>query len=254
MSDRLKGKVTLVTGGASGIGRATCLLFAREGARVVVADRNQPGGAETVQLVQQKGGEAHFVQVDTSNATQVEGMVRQTVERFGRLDVLLTAAAILIITPPLAESSERDWDMTMDIDLKGVFLSMKYAIPEMLRGGGGSIINISSVSGIRGNVGSVAYGVAKAGVIHLTTIAAEQYTVKGIRVNCVAPGPVDTPQMRGSTGSTEEFRRVEMSVPMKRAARPEELANAILFLASDESSYVSGVTFSVDGGQRAAAM
>jgi len=253
LSDRLKGKVALVTGGASGIGRATCLLFAREGAKVVVADRNQPGGTETVRLIHQKAGEAHFVQVDTSNATQVEGMVRQTVERFGRLDVLLTAAAILIITPPLAESSERDWDMTMDIDLKGVFLSMKYAIPEMLRGGGGSIINISSVSGIRGNVGSVAYGVAKAGIIHLTTIAAEQYTAKGIRVNCVAPGPVDTPQMRGSTGSTEEFRRVEASVPMKRAARPEELANAILFLASDESSYVSGVTFSVDGGQRAAA-
>ena len=253
MGDRLKNKVALVTGAASGIGRATAIRFAAEGARVVVADRNVAGAEETVGAIEGKGGTATFVRVDTSKAGQVEQMATSAVERFGRLDVLVNAAAILIVTPPLAELSERDWDMTMDVNLKGVFLCCKYAIPAMLRGGGGSIVNIASGSGIHGRVLSAAYGASKAGVIHLTTMAAEQYTSQGIRINCISPGPVDTPQKRGSSRSTKQFLEDEENHPLGRAARPDEIANAILFLASDESSYISGTSMSVDGGQIAAA-
>ena len=253
MTDRLADKVAIVTGAASGIGRETALLFAREGAKVTVADRNRTGGAQTVDIVHKEGGEALFVPVDTSNAEQIDGMVAQTVDRYGQLDTMVNAAAILIVSLSLEEESERDWDLTMDVNLKGVFMCCKYAIPAMLQSGGGSIVNIASGSGIQGNVLSVAYGASKAGVIHLTTMAAEQYTSQGIRVNCIAPGPVDTPQKRGSSRSTEQFEADEARHPMKRAARPEEIASAILFLASDEASYVSGETLLVDGGQIAAA-
>ncbi|MDA1190036.1 MAG: glucose 1-dehydrogenase [Chloroflexi bacterium] len=249
----LENKVAIVTGGASGIGRATAMRFAKEGAKVVVADRNPTGGAETVRLVETAGGDALFVQTDTGKAASIEAMVNKAAEHYGRLDTLVTAAAILIVTPPLAEHTESDWDMTINVNLKGVFLCIKNAIPHMLKSGGGSIVNIASVSGIRGDVPSVAYGVSKAGIIHLTSIASHQYTPSGIRVNCVAPGYIDTPQMRGSTGSLEVFEKNSRSVPMGRAGTPEEVADVITFLASDQSRYVSGETFSVDGGQRAAA-
>ena len=165
----------------------------------------------------------------------------------------MNAAAILIRTPPLAEVDERDWDLIMATNLKGLFFCCKYTIPAMLRSGGGSIINIASQAGVRGYGFSLPYAISKAGVIHLTTTAASQYTSQGIRINAIAPGPVDTPQMRGSTASTEAFREYEMGHPMKRAARPEEIVNVILFLASDEASFISGSTFMVDGGSWATA-
>lgn len=247
----MKDKVALITGASSGIGRRTGLRFAEEGARVVVADRNRRGGEETVSLIGEQGGEAFFVQVDTSRADQIEAMADAAVAQFGKLDVLVNAAAVLIRAPNLAEIDEQVWDTTMDTNLKGVFLCCKYSIPHMLRGGGGSIINIASGAGIRGFGVALPYAVSKAGIIHLTTTAAAQYTPQGIRVNCVAPGPTDTPQMRGSTASLEGFQASQEAHPMGRVGRPEEIANAILFLASDEASFVSGTTFIVDGGQRA---
>ncbi|MFQ6029810.1 MAG: SDR family NAD(P)-dependent oxidoreductase, partial [Dehalococcoidia bacterium] len=199
---RLNNKVALVTGGASGIGRALCHRFLREGAQVVVADRNRAGAEETRQMMEASEDNSMVSATDVSRADQVSRMVRETVDRFGRLDVLVNGAAMLIRTPPLVEVDEIQWDLTMDTNLKGLFLCCKYAIPAMIEGGGGSIINISSMSGIRAPGYGVPYAVSKAGVIHLTKVAASQYTSQGVRVNCVAPGSVDTPQMRGSTAST----------------------------------------------------
>ena len=159
--------------------------------------------------------------------------------------------AVLIRTPPLAEVDERHWDLIMEANLKGLFLCCKHSIPAMLKSGGGSIVNISSVSGLRGQGYSLPYAVSKAGVIHLTTVAANQYTSLGIRVNAIAPGPVDTPQFRGSTASAEAFKEREAQHPMGRVGDPGEIADAILFLASDEASFISGSTLLVDGGTMA---
>ncbi|MCE2405472.1 MAG: SDR family oxidoreductase [Dehalococcoidia bacterium] len=248
MADRLKDKVAIVTGGSSGIGRVTALRFLEEGAKVAVADRNRRGGEETVSMGGEYGDNVCFVPVDVSKPESVKGMVDATVARFGRLDALVNAAAILIRTPPLAEVDERDWDLIMSTNLKGLFFCCKYAIPAMVQSGGGSIVNISSQAGLRGYGTSLPYGVSKAGVIHLTTTAAAQYTSQGIRINAIAPGPIDTPQMRGSTASTMEFESRGREHPMRRAGKPEEIANTVLFLASDEASFVSGSTFLVDGG------
>lgn len=251
MADRLKGKVAIVTGAASGIGRETALRFAQEGARVVVADRNRAGGQETEVLAGEYGSDVAYIPVDVSKPEEIQAMVEGAVDRFGSLDVLVNAAGILIRTPPLAEVDERDWDLIMATNLKGMFFCCKYAIPAMLKSGGGSIVNIASQAGIRGYGQSVPYAVSKAGVIHLTTTAASQYTSQGIRINCIAPGAVDTPQMRGSSASAESFKEREVGHPMGRVGRPEEIANAILFLASDEASFISGNTCVVDGGSAA---
>ena len=253
MSGRLENKVAIVTGGASGIGRASCIRFREEGAKVVVADRNPTGVAETCRLLGDDEESVASAITDVSRAAQVQAMVDQTVARFGRLDVLVNGAAMLIRTPPLAEVDEIQWDLTMDTNLKGLFLCCKYAIPAMIAGDGGSIINIASMSGIRGPGYSTPYAVSKAGVIHLTTVAASQYTAQGVRVNCLAPGSVDTPQMRGSTASAQTFQEREETHPMGRVGRPEEIANLILWLASDEASYVSGSTYIIDGGGWASA-
>ncbi len=248
MAGRMENKVVIVTGGGSGIGRATCYRLRQEGAKVVVADRNQAGAEETRELMEGNDQNSAVSRVDISRSSQVEQMVEDTVSKFGRLDGLVNGAAILIRTPPLVDVEDVDWDLTMDTNLKGTFYCCKYAIPAMLEHGGGSIVNISSMSGVRGVAYSVPYAVSKAGVIHLTKVAAAQYTHQGVRVNCIAPGGIDTPQMRGSTASAETFQERNVEHPMGRVGRPDEVANLITWLTSEEASYVSGSTYIIDGG------
>jgi len=245
---RLQGKVTIITGAGSGIGRAAALLFAGEGAKVVVADRNRDGGQDTVAEISGAKGVATFIPVDVSQPRQVEALVEQTVSQFGGLNVLLNNAAILIRSPSLVETSESDWDLTIDTDLKGAFLCCKFAIPAMVKSNGGSIVNVSSGAGLGGRGLSVPYGVAKAGIIQLTRAGAVEYGSVGIRMNCIVPGLVDTPQSRGSTGSTEAFQSRIENIPLGRVGKPEEIASLMLYLASDESSYINGACISADGG------
>ena len=250
MPGRLQDKVALITGGASGIGRAAALRFAQEGAKVMIADRNSALSAQTLAELHQITPHAAFVPVDVSKTDQVQQMVDDTVSRFGGLDVLVNAAGVLLLSPLLAEIDERDWDLMMNTNLRGLFLCCKAAIPVMERGDGGSIVNISSMAGISAYARSLPYAVSKAGVIHFTLGAASQYTSRGIRINCIAPGTVDTPQARGSSGSADALRKIAETHPMGRIGRPEDIADTILFLSSDEAAYISGETIIVDGGSR----
>ena len=247
MPGRLEDKVAIITGGATGMGRAASLLFAREGAKVVVADRNVPEGQKTVALVGEMGGDALFVETDVSKSALVSDMVEQTVQRFGKLDVLVNNAGILIRTPPLAEVSELVWDLTLNTNIRGVFLCTKYAIPHMV-GRGGAIVNVSSGAGIHPTTHAVPYGVSKAGVIQITLTTSSQYAPQGVRCNVIVPGPIDTPQARGSTGSAEEFDLIPSRVALGRVGTPQDIANLMLFLASEESSFISGAAFNIDGG------
>ena len=261
MAGLLENKVAIVPGGGSGIGRATCLRFFQEGAKVVVVDRNLAGAEETCQLMEGTDQDRAAMSVDISKTSQVEQMVSDTVAKFGKLDVLINGAAILIRTPALAEVDELDWDLTMDTNIKGLFLCCKYAIPAMLAGKSqsslgssslGSIVNIASMSGIKGTAYSVPYAVSKAGVIHLSKVASAQYSSQGIRVNSISPGGVDTPQMRGSTASAETFQERNEGHPMGRVGTADEIANLITWLSSNQASYVSGINYIIDGGAWAA--
>ncbi|MFQ5874784.1 MAG: SDR family NAD(P)-dependent oxidoreductase [Dehalococcoidia bacterium] len=248
MPARLSGKVGIVTGAASGISRETALLFSREGARVTVADVDSPGGEETVRMAKESGGGALYFKTDVSQASQVERLVNETLDAFGQLDILVNGAGAQIQTLPLAEVSEEEWDQAMDLYLKGSFLCCKYAIPAMIRGGGGSIVNISSVVVLRGSTFSLPYSVSKAGVVQLTKTASSQYCSRGIRVNCVIPGWVDTPGSRRVVKSPAVAATYDDGVPVGRIGQPEDIARLILYLASDESSYVAGSSFVIDGG------
>ena len=250
MAGRLQDKVALITGGASGIGRAAALRFAQEGAKVMIADRNAFLAQDTLAQLLHVTSDAAYVPVDVSKTEQVQRMVDETDARFGGLDILVNAAGVLLLTPPLAEIDERDWDTMMNTNLRGLFLCCKAAIPLMEKNGGGSIVNISSMAGISAYARSLPYAVSKAGVIHFTLGAASQYTSRGIRINCIAPGTVDTPQARGSSGSAEALQKIADTHPMGRIGRPEDIADTILFLSSDEASYISGETIIVDGGSR----
>jgi NAD(P)-dependent dehydrogenase (short-subunit alcohol dehydrogenase family) len=251
---RLDGKVALITGGGAGMGRVASLLFASEGARVVVADAVEPAGAGTVDAVLAAGGHATFVPVDVSEAAQVEAMVDATTRAYGALHVLYNNAGIL---PPddggTADTPESTWDRVMAVNLKGVWLGCRYGIPAMVESGGGSIVNVSSMVALMGSATpQVAYTASKGGVLSLTRELAVEHARRGIRVNVLCPGPIETPLLAELLADPEWARRRLVHIPMGRPGRPEEVARAALFLASDDSSFMTGAALVVDGGITAA--
>ena len=246
---RLQNKVALITGGGSGIGKASCIAFAREGARVVVVDLKK----ETAEATAKEVGGAAFA-ADVSKAKDAEGMVKFAEDTYGRLDIVFNNAGVFFDDDgSVTETSEETWDRVININLKGVFLGCKYAIPALLRAGGGSIINTASFVAIVGAaVPQIAYTASKGGVLSMTREIAVEFARKNIRANALCPGPVETPLLQELLADPARRQRRLVHIPPGRFARAEEMANAALFLASDESSYVNGATFLVDGGITAA--
>jgi NAD(P)-dependent dehydrogenase (short-subunit alcohol dehydrogenase family) len=245
----LEGKVGIVTGSGSGIGRVTAQVFAREGAKVVVADWNKESAQETVALIESEGFEALCIQADVSDEDSVAEMVTRTVDRFGKLDCASNNAALGAGFHPTHELDRKRWDRCLAVSLTGVWLCLKYQIPTMIESGGGSIVNISSVSGIKGQVTQAAYAASKGGVIALTKTAAAEYATRGIRVNSVAPGGIETPGMSGYLKAYPEIREVtENQHAMRRFGQPSEIADAVTYLCSDRSTFVTGQVLGVEGG------
>ena len=245
--DRLKGKVALITGGGSGMGRASSLLFAREGATVAVVDRADEAGEETARLIEADGGTASFIHADVADAADVDNMVETTVKAYGRLDILFNNAGVEGPSVNLLEYGEDDWERIIAINLTAVYRAMRAAIPHMIEQGGGVILSTASVAGLVGLARSSAYSAAKAGVIGLTRTVALEYGPRGIRANCICPGFIATPMLDRVLGD-REAEVLHRLAPLRRVGTPEDIAAAALFLASDESSYVTGVPFMVDGG------
>jgi NAD(P)-dependent dehydrogenase (short-subunit alcohol dehydrogenase family) len=249
MAGRVAGKVALVTGGSSGIGRATAQIFAREGAKVVVADVLVEGGEETVRLIKAAGGEAIFVKTDVSQPADVEALVKRAVETYGRLDCAFNNAGIEGVIQPTADYSEAHWDRVIAINLKGVWLCMKSELQQMLKQGGGAIVNTASVAGLVGGAGASAYVASKHGVNGLTKTAALEYAKAGIRVNAVCPGAIRTPMLeRAFAGNPQLMESMAAMEPVGRMAAPEEVAEAVVWLCSDAASFVTGLPMAVDGG------
>jgi NAD(P)-dependent dehydrogenase (short-subunit alcohol dehydrogenase family) len=247
----LTGKRALITGGASGIGRATALLFAREGAAVAVVDVNEAGGQAVVQMIVDEGGQAIFVRCDVTQAGDCQRAVQQTVDELGGLDVLFNNAGI-IRRASVLETSEEEWDWVMAVNVKSVFLLSKYAIPVMAQAGGGVIINTASGWGLVGGRKAAAYCASKGAVVLLTKAMALDHGQQNIRVNCICPGDTDTPMLRDEARQLGEpddrFLAEAAQRPLQRIGRPEDIAQAALYLASDASSFVTGATLVVDGG------
>jgi len=249
MAGRVEGKVALVTGGASGIGRATALTFAREGAKLVIADMNEDGGQQTVHLITEKGGEAIFVKTDVSQTVEVQALISKAVKTYGRLDCAHNNAGISGGGRALtAEYPEETWHQVIAVNLTGVWLCMKYEIPQMLHQGSGAIVNTASVAGLIGGRGLAAYVASKHGVVGLTKTAALEYAHQGIRVNCVCPGVIHTPMTARGLDDPERRARIIASEPMGRVGTPAEIAEAVVWLCSDVASFVTGHTMTVDGG------
>ena len=251
---RLQDKAALITGAGSGIGREAAFLFAKEGASVVAVDMNEAAGGETVAAIEKDGGRATFVRADVSRAADVEAMVAAAKKAYGRLNVLFNNAGIFPANDgSVLETDEKTWDLVVSVNLKGVFLGCKYGIPALLESGGGSIINTASFVALMGSATpQIAYTASKGGVLALTREIAIEFARKGIRVNAICPGPVDTPLLQELFSDPARKARRLVHIPMGRLAQAKEVAQAALFLASDDSSYVNGAAFTVDGGITAA--
>ena len=247
---RLEGKVALITGGGGGIGRQTALAFAAEGARILATDVNSEAGAETVSLVEEAGGEAFYQDADVSKAADCEAMVQAAEDQFGRLDILFNNAGIMHPEDGDAVATEEEiWDLTMNINLKGVFFGCKYGIPAILRAGGGSVINTASFVAVLGAATpQLAYTASKGGVLAMTRELAVIHAREGVRGNARCPGPRKTKMLMDFLDNEEKKQRRLVHVPMGRFGEAKEMAQAALYLASEESSYVTGTTFMVDGG------
>jgi NAD(P)-dependent dehydrogenase (short-subunit alcohol dehydrogenase family) len=245
----LEGKAALVTGGGSGLGRASAIALARAGATVTVADVDEQGGKETVTLVfDEAGGDADFVRTDVTQADEVEAMVDKTVTRWGRLDCALNNAGTTGVSAPTADYTVDDWNRAIALNLTGVFLCLKYEIPAMLEGGG-AIVNMASGAGLVGFAGLPAYVASKHGVVGLTRAAALEYASQGLRINAICPGSTRTPMLEGFMGGDEQVERMmTRAVPLGRLGRPEEIADAVVWLCSDAASFVVGHALAVDGG------
>lgn len=247
METTFKNKVALVTGGASGIGRATALAFAKKGAKVAVVDWKE--NDEMVDLIKELGSEAIFIKCDVSKTDDVKAMVAQTIAAFGRLDYAFNNAGIEGASAPTQDCSEENWDKTIGVNLKGVWLCMKYEIPEILKQGKGAIVNCASVAGLVGFAGLPAYVASKHGIVGLTKTTALECATQGIRVNVVCPGVIQTPMIDRLTGKTKEgIERFKGFEPIGRFGLPEEIANAVVWMCSDEASFVTGHVMAVDGG------
>ena len=245
----LNNKIGLVTGGGMGIGRAICLAYAREGAKVVVADFNPESGAETVQLIRDSGGDALFVQADVSDEAQVQAMVAKAADHYGRLDIACNSAAVSRGSGPIHLFEKTDFDDTLNMCLSNTWLCQKYELNAMLEQGEGSIVNISSNASLRGQVYNTAYAAAKAGVNILTQSSAAEYGSKGIRINAVSPGVVRTPGVEKYFAEQPKIAEgLKRAAVMNRLGEPEEIAEAVVFLCSDRASFITGQILSVDGG------
>ena len=249
MSKELENKVALITGGTTGIGRDAAVLFAREGAKVVFSGRREVEGNETLNLVRAAGGDGLFVKSDVSKSADVESLVKKTVEKYGRLNVAFNNAGIEGVWAPLAEQTEQNWDQVQNINLKGLWLSMKYEILQMLgQGGGGAIVNMSSVAGLIGAAGAGIYVASKHGVLGLTKSAALEYAAKGIRVNAVCPAVIETAMAERAFADPAVSKRMLSLHPLGRFGKPMEVAEAVLWLCSDRSSFTTGQYIGIDGG------
>jgi NAD(P)-dependent dehydrogenase (short-subunit alcohol dehydrogenase family) len=248
--DRLKDKVAIVTGGGSGMGRSACVLFAKEGAKVVVAELDAKSGQETVEMIKKAGGKAVFIKTDVSIPSDCQRMVRTAVDTYGKLDVLFNNAGIIAWEGvPLADATIEMLNKVIDVNLKGVFYGMKYAIPEMIKSGGGSIINTASNVIDRTMYHFGGYCASKGGVMALSRQAATDYITQNIRVNSILPGFIKTPMLGIFLAENPDVEKQLASLhPMGRLGTPDEVAWLVLFLASDESSYITGIDITIDGG------
>ena len=251
MKKRLQGRVAIVTGGTSGIGRATALLFAEEGAKVVVAGRDVHRGAGVVDQIKAIGGAAFFVRTDVSKSVDVEKLIEQTIKGYGRIDILFNNASISPVGNAL-DTSEETWDDVLSVNLKGTFLCTKEALPHMIEAGGGVVINTASVNSFTAMTNEVAYDASKGGVLMFTRATALDFAKNKIRVNCICPGAIDTPMLRALFDASPDPRKARSELtgkhPIGRIGSPEEVARVALFLASDDSSFVTGAAIAVDGG------
>jgi NAD(P)-dependent dehydrogenase (short-subunit alcohol dehydrogenase family) len=253
MAGLLKGKVTVVTGAASGIGRAAALAFAREGAKVLVADMTEDAGRETVSMIKDAGGEAAFTRCDVAKSAEAEALVAAAVKAFGRLDGAYNNAGVAGKIARTADDTEENFDHIMAVNLRGVWLCMKYEIIQMVKQGqGGAIVNTASAAGLVGSHGMPAYTASKHGVIGLTRTAALEYARAGIRVNAVCPGVIDTAMVAGMVSTHPRLKDALLSVePVARMGKPSEIAEAVTWLLSDAASFVTGAAMPVDGGMTA---